>query len=184
MRREAVTTWYLETRSPQELRPARVPDPAPLIMHAQMPLPALNRFLYSAVGGDWHWTDRLGWSHARWLQYLDRPQLQTWVMHTCGTPAGYVELEAQAGGDVELAYFGLLPQFIGKGLGGHLLSVAIRRAWEMHAVKRVWVHTCTLDGPQALTNYQARGMVIYKSETVDKELAETPRRWPDDTDAH
>lgn len=176
-----VTTWYLQSLSPQELRPARLPTPAPQIMRAEIASPALNRFLYSAVGGDWHWTDRLSWNHARWLQYLDRPQVQTWVLYVRGTPAGYIELEAQDGGDVEIAYFGLMREFIGQGLGGHLLSVGIERAWAMSGTtptRRVWVHTCSLDGAQALANYQARGLRIYRTESVEKDVPETPGPWP------
>lgn len=168
---DTVTTWYLEMREPAQLRRARVPEPAPLILQAQAPLPMLNRFLYSAVGGHWHWRDRLGWSYARWMQYLDRPEVQTWVLYQRGTPAGYIELEQQAGAEVEIAYFGLMREFIGQGLGGHLLTTGIERAWAMGAT-RVWVHTCTLDGPTALANYEARGMVRYKDETHTVERPE------------
>jgi GNAT superfamily N-acetyltransferase len=105
-------------------------------------------------------------------------------------PAGYFELEAQppsppsplpqgeGGIDVEIAYFGLLPQFVGCGLGSHLLTCAIECGWKMGA-RRVWVHTCTLDHPQALANYQARGMRLYKEETKVEELtARPPGPWP------
>lgn len=174
----SVTTTYLEMRDPALLRRARVPQPAPLILRAEAPSPEFSRFLYTAVGGDWHWTDRLGWSRARWQTYLARPQVQTWVLYVQGTPAGYVELEAQDGGDVEIAYFGLLRDFIGRGLGGHLLTVGIEHAWALPGTQRVWVHTCTLDGPQALANYQARGMTVYRTETVEKDIGPTPGPWP------
>ena len=159
----AVTTWYLEQCNPAQLRHARVPSPAPLIMQAQTPLPMLNRFLYTAVGGHWYWRDRLSWSYARWHAWLARPAVQTWVLYDAGTPAGYIELERQAGDDVEIAYFGIMREFLGRGLGGHLLSVGIDRAWAMGA-RRVWVHTCSLDGPAALANYEARGMQRYWEE--------------------
>ncbi|MGH8457617.1 MAG: GNAT family N-acetyltransferase [Stenotrophobium sp.] len=166
-------------RDAAQLRPARMTQPAPLILRAELPSPAFNRFLYTAVGGGWHWTDRLGWSPERWMQYLDRPQLQTWVMYAQGSPAGYVELEAQDGGDVEIAYFGLLPQFIGRGLGGHLLTAAIERAWAMPGTRRVWVHTCSLDAANARANYEARGMTLYKTETAERDISPTPGQWPD-----
>ncbi len=108
-----------------------------------------------------------------WLAYLDRPDLETWVAYVSGTPAGYFELERQAQGDVELAYFGLLPRFIGKGLGGELLTRAITRAWDMGA-ERVWVHTCDLDHPQALRNYQARGFRVYRTEVKTERLPDSP----------
>ncbi|MBI2382674.1 MAG: GNAT family N-acetyltransferase [Gammaproteobacteria bacterium] len=173
-----VTTWHLEMRDPAALRRARVPQPAPSILRAEIPSPALNRFLYTYVGGDWHWRDRLPWTWARWMQWLDRPQVRTWVMYVAGTPGGYFELERQPGDDVELAYFGLARDFVGKGLGGHLLTVAIEHAWAMGA-RRVWVHTCSLDHPAALANYRARGMTLFKTETDVRELpARSQGPWP------
>ena len=175
---DLVTTWYLEMRDPAMLRPARMPAVEPLIMQARAPLPMLSRFLYTAVGGHWFWRDRLGWSYARWMAWLDRPQLQTWVLYVDGTPAGYIELELQAGGDVEIAYFGLMREFSGRGLGGHLLTRGIEQAWAMGA-RRVWVHTCSLDGPAALANYEARGMRQYQVEHRTLERPPTPDGpWP------
>lgn len=171
-----VTTWYLEMRSPDQLRPARVPEPLPQLVRAEIPSPALNRFLYTSVGGDWRWTDRLPWSWERWMQWLDRPTHQTWVLYVSGTPAGYFELERQSD-DVEIAYFGIAPQFIGRKLGGYLLTRTIEQAWAMGA-KRVWVHTCSLDHPAALANYQARGMTVFRQETGMKPVADTPGPWP------
>ena len=173
-----VTTYYLEMNSPGELRPSRASVADLEIRQARIPSPEFNRFLYTAVGGDWYWTDRLGWTHRRWLDYLNRPELETWVAYVGGTPAGYFELEQQAGGDVELAYFGLLPQFIGRGLGGLLLTRAVERAWATGA-RRVWLHTCTLDHPAALAAYQARGFRVYKEETEEKELPDVSQGpWP------
>src|SRR5262249_44198705 len=99
---------------PKALRPAR-PTPGAEIRRAEVPSPELNRFLYTAVGGDWYWIDRLPWTYERWLAYLDRPELETWVAYISGTPAGYVELETQANRNIEIAYFGILPRFVGKG---------------------------------------------------------------------
>jgi GNAT superfamily N-acetyltransferase len=174
-----VVIYHLEMTDPALLRPARrVPDQVEL-RRAEIPLPELNRFLYTAVGGDWHWYERLSWSYARWMDFLDRPEVETWVAYHRGTPAGYVELERQPSGDVEIAYFGLLPQFIGQGIGGYLLSKAIERGWAMGAT-RVWVHTCSLDHPGALANYQARGLRIFKEEERWLYLPEQPPGpWPD-----
>lgn len=135
-------------------------------MRAEEPCGAFNRFLYSTVGADWQWTDRLPWSLEQWQQNTAQPGLETWVAYINGTPAGYFELfYAMEVGEVEIQYFGLLPQFTGRGLGGALLTDAIKRAWSLaDGVKRVWVHTCTLDGPTALPNYRARGMQVYKTE--------------------
>jgi GNAT superfamily N-acetyltransferase len=178
MTQDEVTTWYLEMRERAQLKPARVRQPAPMVLRSEIPSPALNRSFYTAVGGDWHWRDRLPWTYQRWMQYLDRPEVQTWLMLVQGTPAGYVELEKQPGDDVEIAYFGLLKAFIGRGLGGQLLTAGIERAWDMGA-RRVWVHTCTLDHPAALASYQARGMVLYETETKIVQRPELPDGpWP------
>lgn len=177
-RRTDVTTWYLEMLQPDELRPARAPQSAVDIVRAAIPSPELSRFLYTAVGGDWYWTLRLGWDYDTWLHYLDRPEVETWVAYADGTPAGYVELERQQEANVEIVYFGLLPRFIGRGIGGHLLTAGIRRGWALNA-RRVWVHTCSLDGPHALPNYRARGLRVYRESTEPRELpVKLPGPWP------
>lgn len=168
-----VTVWYLEMRQPSELCPRLLKDPKVQIIRAEIPSPELSRFLYTGVGGDWYWRDRLVWSYDQWMAYLNRPAVQTWVAYEAGTPAGYVELEAQQDGSVKIAYFGLMRQFFGRGIGGYLLTRGIQQAWEMQA-NRVWVHTCTLDGPYALKNYQARGFRIYKTETFPFDLSQSP----------
>lgn len=96
------------------------------------------------------------------------------MLSAAGVPAGYCEMEAQPGGDMEIVYFGLLSRFIGQGLGGHLLTAAVERAWELGS-RRVWLHTCTLDHPTALAHYQARGFRIYRQETKSKELPPSSR---------
>src|SRR4029077_17710504 len=148
-----VTTWSLEMRDPAELKPARPPATPVSIERAEVPQPELNRFLYTAVGGEWYWLVWLPWTYERWMAWLDRPEVETWVARCAGSPAGYFELERQDGGDVEIAYFGLLPQYIGQGIGGHLLTSTIQRAWALEGPRRVWVHTCSLDHPSALANY-------------------------------
>jgi GNAT superfamily N-acetyltransferase len=174
----SVTTWYVEMTSPADLRPRRSPRADVLTARVGCPMPELNRFLYTAVGGDWYWTDRLPWTYQKWLVYLNRPELETWVLSVAGIPAGYFELEMQPGQNVEVAYFGLLPAFIGQGLGGHLLTVAVERAWEMGA-KRVWLHTCSLDHPNALKHYCARGFRIYNTVSATKEEPDVPvGPWP------
>ena len=173
-----VTITSLEMNSRAELRAARSDPAAYRLMRAEVPCPELNRFLYASVGSRWWWFGRLSWDYARWLAYLDREELETWVAYVAGTPAGYFELERQPGAVVELAYFGLLPQFIGKGIGGALLTDAIARAWEMGA-QRVWVHTCDLDHPLALANYQKRGFRVFRVEQTVEELPDTPLQpWP------
>jgi GNAT superfamily N-acetyltransferase len=172
-----VTTWYLEMTDPAQ----QAPPPAPLdgleIRRAELPSPELSRFLYTAVGGEWFWIDRLGWTWERWHEWVDRPELETWVAYLRGTPAGFAELEIQDDA-VELASFGLLPAFIGRGLGPRLLDAAVRRAWELGR-PRVWVHTCSLDGPAALRTYERRGFRRYDERRHTQELPdEPPGPWP------
>ncbi len=158
-----ITTYYLETRHPDELTgPSTIPDGFE-IRKIGIPSPEFNRFLYAVVGKKWLWIDRLVWTPEKWESWVDRPELETWVAYMNGAPAGYFELEMQADRSVEIAFFGLLPRFIGKGIGGCLLGEAIRKAWEM-GPSRVWVHTCTLDHPHALRNYEARGLTIVREE--------------------
>ncbi|MCT9931135.1 GNAT family N-acetyltransferase [Planotetraspora sp. A-T 1434] len=183
-----VTTWYLEQTSPDDLRPGRPPLAAADVVRAETPAPEFSRFLYTAVGGDWQWTNRLPWTWAQWMDWLSRPGTETWVAYVRGTPAGYVELVAREGGVVEITNFGLLPYAIGQGLGGHLLTVGAARAWdiaerwpELDETRRVWVHTCSLDGPAALANYQARGFRIFDTKLNvpgDEDEGITPGPWP------
>ncbi|MBO3749032.1 GNAT family N-acetyltransferase [Streptosporangiaceae bacterium NEAU-GS5] len=172
-----VTTWYLEQTSPSDLVTARTADVA--IIRSEIPSPEFNRFLYQVVGQEWHWTDRLPWTREQWVAWLDRG-VETWVAYEHGTPAGYVELDPQPEGVLEIAYFGLLPHAIGRGIGGHLLSYGTARAWDFAGrnpgrapTERVFVHTCSLDGPAALPNYQARGFRIFRTVVEPAKLAET-----------
>jgi ribosomal protein S18 acetylase RimI-like enzyme len=175
-----VRTTHLELRSPGSLKPSsRVPADL-LLLKVSTPSPELNRFLYTAVGAAWHWHERLAWTWSRWMAWLGRPEVETWVVYRGGTPAGYFELEAQEGGSVEIAYLGMLPTFAGQGLGGYLVTQAAHRAFSMRpGVERVWLHTCTLDHPGALANYLKRGFVIFKEEEADVSLPDqTPDPWP------
>jgi GNAT superfamily N-acetyltransferase len=173
-----VTTWSLEMTDPAELRPAPRPDLDVTLVHARRASPELGRFLYTAVGGPWYWIDRLSWTYQRWLEWLARPGIETWVAHVDGTPAGYFQLDGTTEGSVELAYFGLMPDVVGRGLGGWLLTRALERAWAL-GPRRVWVHTCSLDGHWALANYRARGMRVFHVETATQVLPEQPPGpWP------
>lgn len=173
-----VTTYYLEITDPAAMRPSRPSSQSLEIRQARIPLPELNRFLWVAVGRDWHWRARLKWSRDQWLAYMGRPELETWVAYVDGTPAGYYEQELQADGGAEIVNFGMLPQFTGQGLGGTLLVHAIERGFQRGA-RRVWLHTCTLDHPTALAHYQARGFRLYDQKTITREVDAGPQSWPD-----
>jgi len=128
----------------------------------------LFRQLYREVGQNYFWTDRLPWSDEEIKTYLQQPQVSLWLMTYNDEISGYFELKQQADGSTEIAYFGLMPQFIGRGLGKHLLTRAVEQAWADGA-KRVWLHTCTDDDPAALPNYLKRGFKPFKTETYSVE---------------
>lgn len=156
MSAEVVTTWLRL----EELRPAPA-VPGVDIGPVEVADGAICRWFYEEVGGSYAWTDRLTWSDAQWEWWASRVEL--WVAAAGGERAGYFELRTEGVEGVQVAHFGLLPAFHGRGLGGWLLTVALRRAVELGAP--VWLHTCTLDHPAALPNYVARGMVPYRTET-------------------
>ena len=147
-----VVTTYLEMTDPAKIRPARG---SAEIVRVDPPDGALNRHFYETVGADYDWTSHRNKDDAWWRAHAEH--VETWVV----PDAGYVELRA-VGDNVEIASFGFLPAFHGRGLGGALLAHALRRGFELGT--RVWVHTCSLDGPYALANYQARGLETYKVE--------------------
>lgn len=159
----SLTTYYLQMMSLDQLRPK--PDPGNVeVVECKVKQFEVNRFLYAFVGRDWQWTDKLTWTDQQWRELVDSDDHRTWMAYREGSIAGYYELHRQ-GTDVEILYFGLTPKFISQGLGGYLLTHAIRSAWAWPGTQRVWVHTCTQDHPQALRNYQARGFELYREET-------------------
>ncbi len=158
-----VITYYLEQTSSEEICGKPQIDGF-LITEAKVKQYQYNRFFYESVGADWAWQDKLKWDISEWKQYAERDTLHLFVGYYQGSPAGYYELEEQAEGNVEISYFGLMPAFIGKGLGGYLLTNALENAWMLAGTTRVWVHTCSLDHPGALQNYKARGMKVYLQE--------------------
>ncbi len=158
------TTTYLEMLTLDDLRPSRADADALTVRRLPVSEFATGRQFYQEVGNDYQWIDRLVWSDRQWQEYYQRPGIEIWVGESQGVRAGYFELDARDNGSTELAYFGLLPTAIGRGLGGLLLTEAIRQAWASGA-KRVWVHTSSRDHAGALPNYLARGFRIYNTET-------------------
>jgi GNAT superfamily N-acetyltransferase len=155
---------YLEMRQRAALRPARIPDPAIRVEQVHECPASFWRYLYTEVGREYRWTDRLAWSDDAVRAYLDDPAVSLWLMTLRGAPAGYFELRRDRIGGVEIAYFGLLPEFTGRGLGAHLLTEAVDRAWAL-GVDRIWLHTSSLDHPAALPNYLKRGFTAFDTET-------------------
>jgi ribosomal protein S18 acetylase RimI-like enzyme len=165
-----VVRTYLEMTSSDELRPAPLPEPAPRLDRVGECPVSFFRYLYTEVGRAFHWTDRLAWDDKTIRRYLDDPATTLWLLSWQAAPAGYFELRAPGDGAVEIAYFGLLPEYFGRGWGGHLLTRAVEAAWGLGA-SRVWLHTCTLDHPAALPNYLRRGFRRMREETYTAHLA-------------
>jgi GNAT superfamily N-acetyltransferase len=159
-----VTRTYLELRSPGDLQPAEAPSSTPRLERVGECPPSFYRYLYTEVGRACRWTDRLGWTDDTIRAHLATPGLSLWLLSWEGVPAGYFELTPHDDGSIEIAYFGLLPEFIGRGWGKYLLSAAVREAWQSRPT-RVWLHTCTLDHPAALPNYLKRGFRAVREET-------------------
>ena len=160
-----VTITYLEMLSPGALRPKRSPDPRFSVREATVKQWEFNRFLYLLVGRDWSWNEKRGWTEQQWTDYAESDRLRTFVACYDGSVAGYFEMRSDNIGGIEIAIFGLAPKFVGRGFGAALLTSALEEAWRTEP-NRVWLHTCTLDHPAALRNYQARGMTIYKVENT------------------
>lgn len=165
--RHPTRVWYLEQRSPSELRRARVPAGIDAL-RTQVPVGALNRFFYVEVGRGHHWVDLLPWSPQRWQRFAEG--VETWIALDRGTPAGYAELAQSRDGSIDVPHFGLLEPFRARGIGGHLLTLVARRAWELGA-QRVTLNTCELDGPGALHNYRARGFQVVR-EVIEQRSRE------------
>ncbi len=176
-----VTVTYLELPLGPAPAPA-APPPFPegfTLRRCPRVQPELNRFLYTAVGGPWYWTDKLGWTWTEWVALLTQPGYETWILAEGGSIAGYFELAADAAADaVDIALFGLLPAYFGRGLGRPLLEAAIARVRALGA-RRCTVNTCTLDHPAALPNYRARGFRVVRTAVTQKDLPPVPPGpWP------
>ena len=165
-----VVRTYLELNERTQLNARRVDDPNVRVTRCSPCTIDRYRELYRAVGGPWHWRDRLAWSDEELATYLARPDIVVWQLEVGGELAGYVELRKENDSrTVEIVYFGLVARFFGRGLGGALLTHAVEEAWTMGA-DRVWLHTCTLDSPRALPNYLARGFKEFRRETYRTEI--------------
>jgi GNAT superfamily N-acetyltransferase len=155
-----VTTTYLQMLA---YPPRVVPPPREglAVVHAKRPSVAYYRFLYDTVGRDYDWTSRKRLSDAELAALLNEPRLEVHVLMVDGVPAGFAELDRRTEGEIELVQFGLMPKFVGQGLGRYFLQWAIDKAWS-YGPRRFWLHTCTKDHPAALPNYLKAGFTIYQ----------------------
>ena len=164
---EIIDRNYLEIKSIDSLKECKIPKIDHSINLVKTVDFQINKFFYKNVGKKYRWTDRLFWSESDWIKYVSNSHVETYFLKLANDLAGYFELIIHTNlREIEIAYFGLLEEYHNKKLGGFLLSEAIKKSFLKKNIKRVWVHTCTLDHKNALRNYLARGMKIYKKETV------------------
>ena len=161
-----VKITYLEmfARTEQVVPP---PRDGLAVVHARKPTVAYYRFLYDGVGRDYDWPSLKKLSDAELAALLNDPRLEVHVLMAEGVPAGFAELDRRIDGEIELVQFGLMPEFIGQGLGRYFLQWAIDRAWS-YQPRRFWLHTCTKDHPAALPDYLKAGFAVYKEEVKDQ----------------
>ncbi|HER26269.1 MAG TPA: GNAT family N-acetyltransferase, partial [Rhodospirillales bacterium] len=134
------------------------------VQRAHKPTAAFYRYLYTGVGEPWMWWQRSVLGDRELLALIDPEKVEVYVLYVAGTPAGYFELDLKQFPSIELAYFGLMPQFTGIKLGPYMMGLALETAWA-HGPDRLWIHTCDMDHPAALTLYQRSGFEIFAEET-------------------
>ena len=157
---------YLEINSSKELKVVKKPFEDYSLNLLDPVNFQLNKFFYKSIGKKHKWIDRLVWTETQWINYVSNKNVRTFIFKNKEDLAGFFELifhpEKR---EIEIAYFGLLEEYQNKKLGSYLLSEAIKESFK-YSIKRVWLHTCSLDHKNALSNYVARGMKIFKTEIV------------------
>jgi ribosomal protein S18 acetylase RimI-like enzyme len=157
---------YLEIKSIQDLNEVAKPNGDYSVDLLEPINFQLNKFFYKNIGKKHKWIDRLVWTEAQWIDYVSNKNIRTYVFKFKNNLAGFFELISHSEKkEIEIAYFGLLEEFQNKKLGSYLLSQAIQKSFNS-GIERVWVHTCSLDHKNALSNYIARGMKIFKTEII------------------
>ena len=172
-----VTVTYLEMTSPDRRSPVPGMVEPTAILRAERPTISFYRYLYDTVGADWNWFMRRRLCDEELAAIIHDERVEVFVLYVRGVPAGYVELDRRVEGEVEIAYFGLIPEYVGRGFGKYLLAWGLARAWS-YRPRRVWLHTCSLDHPRALGVYQRAGLEVYHREVVQEpveHLLQPPR---------
>ena len=165
--KQEVKRNYLEINSLQDLKESKLPS-ADYSLELLDPINfQLNKFFYKNIGNKHNWVDRLIWTEKQWIDYVSSKNVKTYILKCKDDMAGFFELiHHQNKREVEIAYLGILEEYHNKKLGSYLLSEAIKESFK-NKIDRVWVHTCTLDHKNALNNYMARGMKIFKTEIIN-----------------
>jgi GNAT superfamily N-acetyltransferase len=162
---------FLEMTRPASAPPPPRPAVKLALLRAERPPVAFYRFLYNSVGEPWLWWERRPLADDALAAIIHDPKVEVYVLYVGGVPAGFSELDWRQEPDVELAYFGLMGEFIGRGLGRFFLRWTVDQAWTRNP-RRLWVHTCDLDHPRSLAVYQRAGFVAYRQTT---EIINDPR---------
>ena len=158
---------YLEINSIEDLNYSQKPGENCNLNFIDPPDFQINKFFYKQIGKNHRWIDRLVWDDQKWIKYLENTKVKTFILQEGEDLIGYCEqIFHTEKKSCEIAYFGILKEYYGKKYGGYLLSKSIESSFTK-GIERVWLHTCSLDHEFALKNYQARGMKIFKSETVN-----------------
>lgn len=161
---------FLEINSIKKLNRSKSPGPNFKINQVDPPDFQLNKFFYKQIGKKYRWIDRLAWGDKKWIEYVENPRVKTFVLKENNNLVGFYETICDFDNDhSEIAYFGILEEYFGKKCGGYLLSEAIKKLFE-DGISRVWLHTCSLDHKNAIKNYLARGMQIFKSEKINVDV--------------
>ena len=162
---EKIERFYLEISTINNLKTKPISSECFSLKEANKDNFDLNKFFYKQIGKRHQWVDRLIWQDKDWLKYISNENLRTYIFKRENDLVGYFELIFN-NNDCEIAYFGILEEFIGKGYGGFLLSEALKIGFKR--ANRIWVHTCSLDHPNAIENYKSRGMKIFKTEILKR----------------
>ena len=168
---EEIFRNYLEIKSLKDLNEVKTPSNNYYLDLVNPKDFQLNRFFYKQIGKKYNWFDRLAWNDQNWINYISKSNVLTYVLKYNNELVGFSELILnQEKNEMEIAYLGILEEYFGKKLGGFLLSELVKKSF-IYDIKRVWVHTCSLDHKHALKNYLSRGMKVFKSEIVKKQIA-------------
>ncbi len=162
---EKIERFYLEINTINDLKTKPISSDRFSLKEANKDNFDLNKFFYKQIGKRHQWVDRLIWQDKDWLKYISNENLRTYIFKIENDLVGYFELIFN-NDDCEIAYFGILEEFIGKGFGGFLLSEALKIGFKK--ANRIWVHTCSLDHPNAIENYKSRGMKIFRTEILKR----------------
>jgi len=164
-----VKTWYLDMKQPPSER-LRIRDDLNIAL-VKNPGIQFYRFLFKAVGEKWGWVYRVMMSDEELVTIIHDSRVEIYVLYINGSPAGYAELDKRTAGEIELVYFGLLPEFIGRGLGKYFLQWVVEKAWKCSPA-RLWLHTCEYDHPAALPLYLKAGFNIYDEKILEHRIPE------------